>query len=105
MEPVAVRPRPKVVTMTARNDPPPQSAQTDTTRLELYQAVAAIIAASAAVLATRLLLLLALVGAFALAVMAMGGGAMQLWVNIAYDALVVIPMIGLEIKTKWGRGG
>ena len=67
--------------------------------------MAAVIAAGAAVLATRLILLLAVLGAFALAVMALRSESIvALCVLIAYSICVLLPIVGVEIKTKWGSG-
>lgn len=97
MEPIAARPR--LVRPVPTSDPPPP---VETARLEVYQAIASVIAASAAVLATRLLLLLALVGGFVLALIAVQSVSfMALSVLCAYAILIVIPMVWLETMTKW----
>lgn len=76
----------------------------DTTaeRLAIYRAIASVIAASAAVLATRLILLIAMLGAFTLAVMALQANS---WIGfailIAYAVLILIPIVYLETKTRW----
>lgn len=57
------------------------------------------LSAIGAVLATRLLLLLAIAGAFSLAVMAIRDGSWQsVGVVIAFAVLVVLPVTGIEIK-------
>ena len=61
----------------------------------------AVLQAIAMLLAARLLLLLAVLGAFSLALLAhWSPHPMSLWLNIAYDVLVVIPLGGLY----WQRG-
>ena len=49
-------------------------------------------------LSARALLLLALIGAFVLAVMAMIGPVDRLWVLCAYCCLMVIPLVFLEVR-------
>lgn len=57
------------------------------------------LAAIAAVLATRLLLLLAILGGFVLAVLALRNGSPQaLATTIAYAVLVVLPLTWLESR-------
>ena len=52
-------------------------------------------------LSARMLILLALVGAFVLALLAMAVETMvRLWVLIAYCVLVVLPLIGLEVRKR-----
>ena len=52
-------------------------------------------------LSARMLILLALVGAFVLALLAMPVETMvRLWVLIAYCVLVVLPLIGLEVRKR-----
>lgn len=81
--------------------PTPEPTRVDP-RLEVYQTIASVIAASAAVLATRFLLLLSLVGAFVLALIAMQSSSwLTLGVLCAYAILIVIPMVYLETRTKW----
>ena len=73
--------------------------------IAMLRAIAAVIAASAAVLATRVLLGAVLLGAFVLAVMAVRGGSwLALAVLIAFAVLIVGPMVILEVKTKWRVG-
>ena len=61
----------------------------------------AVMSTIALLLAARLLLLLAVLGAFALAFLAHWTlEPMSLWLNIAYDVLVVIPLVFLY----WTRG-
>lgn len=75
-------------------------------RLATYQAIASVIAASAAMLATRVILLLGLIGAFVLAVIAAESVSwITVAVLIAYAVLVLIPLVLLETRTKWNRGG
>ena len=75
-------------------------------RLATYQAIASVIAASASVLATRVILLLALIGAFVLAVIAAEGASwITVAVLIAYAVLVLIPLVWLETRTRWRGGG
>jgi len=75
-------------------------------RLATYQAIASVIAASAAVLATRVILLLGMIGAFVLAVIAADGRSwITVAVLIAYAVLVLIPLVLLETRTKWRSGG
>lgn len=62
--------------------------------------------AIAILLATRALILLALLGAFVLAVMAMMAGTqMHLWVLIAYCGLTIGPLVGVELFGKRGTPG
>ena len=83
-------------------EPAVEPAPVDSQRLEMYRAIASVIAASAAVLATRLLLFLALLGGFALAVIAaIGGSWMAFAVLCAYAVLIIIPLILLEHGTIW----
>lgn len=109
VEPVVSRP--KVVPIDrnqsrAMNAPTPPNNSEQAGRLEVYEAIASVIAASAAVLATRLILLLALIGAFSLAVMAVTEKSwIGLAVLVAYAVLVVIPLVLLETKTRWTGGG
>lgn len=84
--------------------PKPEMIEPDDSaaRLATYQAIASVIAASAAMLATRVILLLGLIGAFVLAVIAADGGSwITVAVLIAYAVLVLIPLILLETRTKW----
>ena len=84
--------------------PTPTKIDSDsgTARLAAYQAIAHVIAASASVLATRLVLLLGLVGAFVLAVIAAEGRSWSaVAVLVAYAILVLIPLVWLEARTKW----
>lgn len=63
------------------------------------------LAASAAVFATRLILMTALVGAFVLAIMAVQSGSwLSLGVLVAYAILIVIPLVWLETRTRWQAG-
>jgi hypothetical protein len=56
-------------------------------------------------LATRVILLLALVGAFILAVIAAESASwLTLGVLGVYAILVLIPLVLLEIFTKWQKG-
>ena len=71
----------------------------------MLRTIAAVIAASAAVLATRVLLGVTLVGTFALAVMAVRSASIvSLAVLIVFAVLVLIPMIWLETRTFWSKG-
>lgn len=82
------------------------ATQTDTSaeRLAVYRAIASVIAASAAVLATRIILLVALIGAFVLAVMAAEEKSIiGLSILVAYAVLIVIPIVWLETRTRWQR--
>lgn len=97
-----VAPKLQAVPQTTR---PESVAPASDARLEVYQAIASVIVASAAVLATRLLLLLALVGGFVLALIAVQASSwMSLAVLCAYAILILIPMVALEVKTKWTGG-
>ena len=87
--------------------PKPQTTEPDASaaRLATYQAIASVLAASAAMLATRVILLLALVGAFILAVIASESASwLTLGVLGVYAILVLIPLVLLEIFTKWQKG-
>ena len=102
------RPQPKVIPMpTPRNEiPAPAIAPVPVQDLAILRSIAAVIAASAAVLATRLILLLALIGGFVLAVMAIQSpNAMVIGVLIAYGVLIMIPLVYLETRTRWHGGG
>ena len=82
--------------------PRPTEEAVANARLEVYQAIASVIAASAAVLATRLLLLLSLIGGFVLALIAVQSSSwMSLAVLCAYAILIIIPLVILEVRTKW----
>ena len=103
METVArvTRLRPVAPTKTDTDEAP----ATSTARLDIYQAIASVIAASAAVLATRLILLLTLIGGFVLAIIAAESSSWMAFATLcAYAVLVLIPMVLLEIKTKWSGG-
>ena len=72
--------------------------------IEAQRAVIAALHAASRVLAVRLALMLALVGGFVLAVMAIGSPAVQaLFVLIAYGVLIMLPVIWLEHGNA-GRG-
>ncbi len=92
---------------TPRNEiPAPAIAPVPVQDLAILRSIAAVIAASAAVLATRLILLLALIGGFVLAVMAIQSpNAMVIGVLIAYGVLIMIPLVYLETRTRWHGGG
>lgn len=82
---------------------PPTTAARSSTRLnpDFLAQMLAVMGAIGLLLATRLLLLLAVLGAFALAFLAHSTrDAMSLWLNVAYDVLVVIPLVALY----WKRG-
>ncbi len=51
-------------------------------------------------LSARALLLLAIMGGFVLAVMAMNGAQERLFVLVAYSVLTVIPVVILEIRKR-----
>ncbi len=92
--------------------PPTQTPPTQTTeppaddaQLGVYRAIASVLAASAAVLATRVILLLGLIGAFVLAVIAATSSSwLTLAVLAAYSVLVLVPLVLLEAKTYWPKG-
>lgn len=85
--------------------PPRIEPPTDDAQLGVYKAIAAVLAAGAAVLATRFILLLGLVGAFVLAVIAAESASwLTLGVLCAYAILVLIPLVLLETKTHWSKG-
>lgn len=87
--------------------PDPKAFPVDTSaeRLAMYRAIASVIAASAAVLSTRLILLLGLIGAFVLAVMAAREASLiDLAILVSYAVLVLVPLIYLETRTTWVRG-
>jgi hypothetical protein len=67
---------------------------------ELVSAIAVFRAAGYA-LSARMLLLLAIVGAFVLAVMTMLAAQLP-WVLVSYCVLVVIPIVVLEVKRRSG---
>ena len=101
--PLVRRPAPTVqvtepVVTQAQNPPlpvPPPQSRAD-------QAFVGTLAAIAAVLAVRLWLGLALIGAFVLAVRS--DGTAGWWVLVAYSLLTVIPLVALDIITRQ-RGG
>lgn len=101
---------PRKITQLRPNQSPsmaaaPKAPDTSSSKLAVYEAIASVIAASAAILATRVILLLALIGAFILAVIAEADRSfISVSVLIAYSVLVVIPLIVLEARTKWGGG-
>jgi hypothetical protein len=73
--------------------------------LAMLRAIAAVIAASAAVLATRALLGAALLGVFVLAVLAVRAATLvSLLVLIAFAVLVMGPLAWLESRTNWKVG-
>ena len=85
--------------------PPTIEPDDSAARLATYQAIASVIAASAAVLATRIILLLGLVGAFVLAVIAAESASwITVAVLIAYAVLVLVPLVLLESRTYWRQG-
>lgn len=51
-------------------------------------------------LSARALLLLAIVGGFVLAVMAMDGARERLYVLVAYSVLTILPVVVLEIRKR-----
>lgn len=86
-------------------DTAPPTVDTSAERLAMYRAIASVIAASAAVLSTRLILLLGLIGAFVLAVMAARESSLiDLAILVAYAVLVLVPLVWLETRTTWSRG-
>lgn len=94
-----VQPRPRLV-------PPTAPVSTETPRQapapsRSDRAFVGVLAAIGAILAVRLLLLLAIVGGFVLAVMALTGGTYQAaGVLIAYAVLIVLPLVWLESRPK-----
>lgn len=105
MEPVAKPVRLATVRETRSPPEPTPENSVNITRLEIYKAIASVIAASAAVLATRVLLLLALIGGFILALIAVQStSVMALCVLCAYAVLIVMPLVFLETRTRWTGG-
>lgn len=87
--------------------PKPQTIEAPSADAELgvYRAIASVLAASAAVLATRVILLLGLIGAFVLAVIAAESASwLTVAVLVAYAVLVLIPLVLLETRTNWLKG-
>ena len=73
---------------------------------EVSDVLLAAFAAMGFALSARLLLLLAMLGGFALSYLAMERqSAMALWVLGTYCCLVLIPMVYLEISSKRQREG
>lgn len=70
---------------------------------EAQLAVIAMLSAASRMLAVRLILLLALIGGFVLAIMAVPSTNLQsLWVLIAYGMLVMLPIVWLEHGNRGG---
>ena len=88
---VPLAPKPRLVTPTVQATPEPRGAD----------AIIGTLTAIASILAVRLLLLLALVGGFVVAVMALrDGGYQAAGVLVAYAVLIVIPMVWLESRPR-----
>src|ERR1700743_629562 len=105
IEPVARVARLQTVPPTPKPTPPRIEPPAEDHRLAVYSAIASVIAASAAVLATRVILLLGLVGAFVLAVIASESASwLTVAVLVAYAILVLIPLVLLETRTNWQKG-
>lgn len=82
------------VQMVPPPDPPPQPSRADAAYIGVLTAIAA-------VLATRLLLLLAIILGFALAVMALhDGGYVAAGLVVAYGVLIFLPLVALEARKK-----
>jgi len=94
-EVVPLSPRPRLVSSTApaqTADPAPRG--TDAAYIGALTAIASI-------LAVRLLLLLAILGGFVIAVMALrDGGNQAAGVLVAYAVLILIPLVWLESRPR-----
>jgi hypothetical protein len=92
-EVVPLSPRPRLVSSTApaqTPDPAPRDA-----------AYIGALTAIASILAVRLLLLLAILGGFVIAVMALrDGGYQAAGVLVAYAVLILIPLVWLESRPR-----
>lgn len=105
IEPVARVARLQTVPPTPKPTPQRIEPQADDAQLGVYRAIASVLAASAAVLATRVILLLGLVGVFVLAVIAAESASwLTVAVLVAYAILVLIPLVLLETRTHWPKG-
>lgn len=98
MVPIQRRQQPQSTATTAEFSgfaPEPQRGAAD-------RAFVGTLSAIAALLASRILLLLAVVGAFVLALRA--SGDFGLYILISYSVLTVLPLVALDIVTRQ-RGG
>jgi len=89
----------RLISTREESPPRPEAAPSPVLSPAFLQQMTAVMTAIAAILAARLLLLLAAMGAFALALLTVGNpDAMKLSVNAAYDLLVFCPLVYLYIR-------